>query len=91
MSRFINLVAIFSLDLESQYTLPRLLPIHFPTRSTGALSAYPHHRGQLRGLPPDAALQDQGGEGQEEADGGEGEGGGGQGGLLQAAPAPAQA
>ena len=41
-------------------------------RCAGPLPPDPDHRGQLRGLPQDAADQDQGGEGQEEVDGGEG-------------------
>ena len=52
-------------------------------RCAGPLPPDPDHRGQLRGLPQDAADQDQGGEGQEEVDGGEGKRGGGEGRLLQ--------
>ena len=36
---------------------------------SGPLPPHPHHRRQLRGLPQEPAEDDQGGEGQEEAEG----------------------
>ena len=38
-------------------------------RGTCPLPPHPHHRRQLRGLPQEPAEDDQGGEGQEEAEG----------------------
>ena len=38
-------------------------------RGAGPLPAHPHHRRQLRGLPQEPAEDDQGREGQEEAEG----------------------
>ena len=84
-SRYVDVSFFSKQAINNHIILHRQQPIASKTelRCAGPLPPDPDHRGQLRGLPQDAADQDQGGEGQEEVDGGEGKRGGGEGRLLQ--------